>query len=287
MDSGPENDVFDLFGLENDKDIDFETAYKMISKFDEEISLFNDGSALPKLDVAEHKSLEVLAFHHGSPKELHTEEQAKFDELPNWDSHSRGKNGSEQQVAQLNNFEETQALARAELLSRYESNAIEHFLDSLISQKDERTHSHDISETINMADLEMPTETKQEIRMENTEPDSLSLDVYIPPIVKVPEFAISDSDAPKEITDNATKLRKWKHVETERLRRNNIKKVFDDLIGMTRYPRLTDPKITKPTTEKRVPKHMLLNFILEDLRLIPRANEELEVMLRECDRIKG
>ena len=39
MDSGPENDVFDLFGLENDKDIDFETAYKMISKFDEEISL--------------------------------------------------------------------------------------------------------------------------------------------------------------------------------------------------------------------------------------------------------
>lgn len=306
MEAKAGNDVLDLFGLENDNDIDFETAYKMISNFDEEISLF-DGAELPKLDVLEHKNLEALSFPHApdSSNGLQTGAQVKFEELPKWgaqkadDGHAPERDATKDHTGNSGHYEATQALARAELLSRYESNAIEHFLDSLVTQGDHVPPSQaapfqDQGETINMADLEMTKHNKKEmlavqgeLNKGGSEPASMALDVYIPPVVEIPDFSIMDSDIPKDVAESPTKLRKWKHVETERLRRINIKKVFDDLIGMTRYPRIADPKITKPSTEKRVPKHMLLNFILEDLRLIPQANEELEMMLKECDQVKS
>lgn len=300
MTGGLGSGVFELFALENDTDIDFETAYKMISKFDEDISLFNDGSDLPKLDATEHKSLENLEFPTSARdmNEVGKDDQVKIEELPTWEDPLMTKEGAEHAAGQSEHVRDSQALAKAELLSRYESSAIEHFLDSLISQNDGLT-AQDApnqlhNETINMAELQMMKEDKWEVQEEKSKVkteisahDETSLEVYNPPVVEIPEFSVDDSEAPKEILDNPTRLRKWKHVETERLRRTNIKKVFDDLIGMTRYPRISDPAITKPRTEKRVPKHTLLNFILEDLQLIHRANEELEMMLKECGDIKG
>lgn len=109
---------------------------------------------------------------------------------------------------------------------------------------------------------------------------------------KIPIVNIPDEIIPKEVKKDSAELRKWKHVYLEKQRRNTFKKEYDALIEMIRYPRpewstlsKNIPKIEKvisheyklPKKEgRRVPKHTLLNYIIEDIQLLLLANEELE-----------
>lgn len=263
MESIPPSDVLEAFGLEKEQEIDFETAYQMISNFDNDLASFQNDSIFPKLGYAESEGLENIALSY-SVENSHMKDQGNGErEEDNDRVVTTGHSGDEQ------------TLAKADLLSRYESSAIEHFLDSLIFQGNDIDASNipeQHNKTVSMAELKVAKTTK---------PDPSSLDVYVPPTVTIPQLSIREEDIPADIMQDPTRLRKWKHVESERLRRTSTKKIFDDLIAMTRYPRIGETKITKPQTDKRVPKYTLLGFILEDLKMLLRANEELEDMLRK------
>ncbi|QLQ82413.1 hypothetical protein HG537_0H01750 [Torulaspora globosa] len=247
MESIRSGDVLESFGLENEQEIDFETAYQMISNLDNDVASFQHD-----LGYGESEGLENIALSY-------TVESSEREEEVNWKGNS--------------NISDEQTLAKADLLSRYESSAIEHFLDSLIFQE------NDISGS-SVTEHQNKTISMEELKMDS------SLDVYVPPAVNIPQLSIKDEDIPADIIRDPVRLRKWKHVESERLRRNSTKKIFDDLIAMTRYPRIGDTKIIKPQSDKRVPKYTLLGFILEDLKMLLRANEELEGLLGKVD-VKG
>lgn len=261
MDAVGGGDILDLFDLDNDNDIDFETAYKMISNFDDVASSLNDG-VLPKLGFGslEKADGEQFGLNQTDQNELPEMQRQHQQYWHHQESPERSR--KETQHEHLDSANDPSR--RPQLLSVYESNAIEHFLDSLVSQNnvtgwDEQGWGREA--------LSPPLEDFS----------------YHPPPVEIPEITLADSDIPPEIQDNPSKVKKWKHVEIERIRRNQIKKTFDQLIGMTRYPRGHGHRVGKPSSDKRIPKHTLLNFIVEDIRLILRANESLESLLRDSN----
>lgn len=278
MESVPDLDLLDSFGLENDKEIDFETAYRMISNFDEDLSRPQNDSMLCRLDFGGSGGLVGMA-----PSNLiatsHSGQEGHVEALQ---EQHRGQQKEDIQ----NRLGDDQVLSKAELLSTYESNAIEHFLDSMIFQDNATVPTTMTGGMINTEDLKVTKKMEKVVVEEKKRSpalDTSSLEVYIPPTVEVPILCVDDKNIPTDVLQDPIKLRKWKHVESERLRRCSTKRIFDDLISMARYPRIQDPKITKPQTEKRVPKHTLLNFILEDLQSLLRANEELETLLRQAE----
>lgn len=308
VDSGDGGDMLDLFDLDNDNDIDFETAYKMISNFDVAASGENE-ELLPKLGFEDFTEFEpkfgldgssnngrddqyrhVLEgdqqqqpqhgqWQHAQPQfQEHSQTQLQHYEQQHNSSLRQQLSDSQEQntdhavscgsiSSQYLQYETTSTTdSRPQLLSAYESNAIEHFLDSLISQ----SHAREKEE--------------QEPFKRDASPYNATCK---PPTVEIPEITIADSDIPVEIRNDSGKVKKWKHVEIERIRRNQIKKTFDQLIGMTRYPRGHGcNKIVKPSGDKRVPKHTLLNYIVEDIRSILQANEKLEAVLKDIKNIK-
>ncbi|SCV04420.1 LAMI_0H15984g1_1 [Lachancea mirantina] len=117
---------------------------------------------------------------------------------------------------------------------------------------------------------------------------------YNPPAYSFPEFTVLDSEVPSDIKNNHEKVRKWKHVQLEKKRRNAIKEGFDTLTGLLRFPRVSaeqsnqqgrksddrnkeNSKETRSRNarEKRTPKYVLLSFIVEDIKLLEEANREL------------
>lgn len=302
MDGVSGTDMFDLFDLDNGNDIDFETAYRMISNFDEEISSINDGIMLPKLNFSELAGDDTQAqatpiiTQQERPRQQSENEGSVDVAAPRVQSVHNAPSQAPYSVLNPQKAYHSNVSARPELLSTYESNAIEHFLDSLISQNNSAARKN-LEETINMAELEIPGGSREKDFINQSSknikesvrpaPFSNSFDAYNPPIVEIPDIAISDSDIPSSILSNPLLLKKWKHVEVERLRRNNTKRTFDELISMTRYPRGQNGKIGKPNTEKRIPKHTLLNFIVEDMKSILKANEQLEVLLQKNKELKS
>lgn len=296
MDGVSGTDMFDLFDLDNGNDIDFETAYKMISNFDEEISSINDGITLPKLNFGELADDDTpaqttpIVHQKERPSQQSEHEGTAEVSIPRIQSMHNAPSQVPYSVLNAQKVHHNHVSTRPELLSTYESNAIEHFLDSLISQNNSAAPKNQ-EETINMAELEIPDSSRGKEFIDQSSkngkesvcptPFSYSLDAYNPPIVEIPDISISDSEIPPTILSNPSQLKKWKHVEVERLRRNNTKRTFDELISMTRYPRGQNGKVSKPATEKRIPKHTLLNFIVEDMKSILQANEQLEILLNE------
>lgn len=306
------NDMLDLFDLDNDNDIDFETAYKMISNFDDVASDGGQDELLPRLGFGDLSDVETpfgwssnrenqyeqphqhhhhhhheqwfpqsqyqqQQHHESCPSQLlpqvpHAQQLQYYQELSLKQQRQRQQPNSEDQNSEtVSRGDDTQYDIsmkddRPQLLSTYESNAIEHFLDSLISQNHAREKE------------------KQESLKEESSYISAP---YKAPTVEIPEIIIDDSHIPVEIQNDASKVKKWKHVEIERIRRNQIKKTFDQLIGMTRYPRgCGKNKVLKPNSDKRVPKHTLLGYVVEDIRSILQANERLEALLRDITNIK-
>ncbi|GAV53787.1 hypothetical protein ZYGR_0AK02890 [Zygosaccharomyces rouxii] len=298
---GGGGDMFDLFDLDNDNDIDFETAYKMISNFDDVASNGGHDELLPRLGFGDLTDVETQFGLNNGREDQYEQAQQQHEQWPHqsqWPvqlqpqpSHSqqlqyyqdfppKQQQQQQQQRQQSNSLDQNSETVssgdgiqheasarddRPQLLSAYESNAIEHFLDSLISQN----HAREKEEQESKKDSPYVSVT------------------YRPPVVEIPEITIADSDIPVDIQHDASKVKKWKHVEIERIRRNQIKKTFDQLIGMTRHPRGSGSnKIVKPNSDKRVPKHTLLGYVVEDIRSILQANEKLEALLRDITNIK-
>ncbi|SJM84096.1 uncharacterized protein ZBIST_1456 [Zygosaccharomyces bailii] len=257
MDAVGTGDMFDLFDLDNENDIDFETAYKMISNFDDATSSLND-DILPKLGFGNMEKVDAAQFA------LNQTDQHELPDLQrqhqeHW-HHNEPLEGVLKDIQTDHSTSASEPDNRPQLLSVYESNAIEQFLDSLVSRN-------------NVTEWE-------EGAIREKEPSNSEDYSYHPPPVEIPEITLTDSDIPGEIRNNPRMVKKWKHVEIERIRRNQIKKTFDQLIGMTRYPRGHGKTVGKPHGDKRIPKHTLLNFIVEDIRLILQANQRLELLLR-------
>ncbi|QLG74543.1 hypothetical protein HG535_0G04260 [Zygotorulaspora mrakii] len=298
MDSLSGTGVFDLFNLDNGDDIDFETAYKMISNFDDEM-------VLPKMNFVEFTeiglsgtlpSMSHLAPGVEEPQEQnqqeneHREDGGQHEDIKSWIHNDKihEPGFDKNQVSSSRTMVDIRSSsARPELLSTYESNAIEHFLDNLISQ-DEGSTTTAPCRTCE-SDLQVPhigvdkslEELVPPMAKTSTRERKESFDVYVAPVVQIPDITISDSEAPAHLAHDPRPLRKWKHVEVERSRRNCIKKTFEELISLTKYPRGENNKIVKSSSDKRVPKHTLLAFIVEDMKSILQANEQLLLLLEE------
>ncbi|CDO96265.1 unnamed protein product [Kluyveromyces dobzhanskii CBS 2104] len=123
-------------------------------------------------------------------------------------------------------------------------------------------------------------------------PDFKSCEFYEPIDPKIPVVEVPEDVIPTDIQDNAAELRRWKHVYLEKQRRNTFKREYDELVGLINYPRPAWPNVNKmlpkskeiisldyklPKKEgKRITKHTLLNYIVQDIQLLLLANEELE-----------
>lgn len=195
----------------------------------------------------------------------------------------------------------------AELLSTYESNAIENFLDNLISTNPLHEEEHkpieneikktesDKEEIKRPESVQKKTSKEEEKVKELENPNNINLpevqgttiDNYevkprpkrvFKPVknypqntIEIPGITIADEDIPVDIRGDVAKVRKWKHVQLEKIRRTQSKNAFEDLI------KLIDASDLK--AEKRVPKYKLLNCVMDDIQNLMKANEQLESML--------
>ncbi|SCU90277.1 LADA_0F02960g1_1 [Lachancea dasiensis] len=124
---------------------------------------------------------------------------------------------------------------------------------------------------------------------------------YQPAAIKSPDIVILDSEIPTDIRGDAAKCKRWKHVALEKKRRNAIKDYFDDLVKLIQFPRsaideaqsfyLINEKADAEgpakkkskdgkLSEKRIPKHVLLNYLLQDMDVLLTANQRMEAMLQ-------
>ncbi|EDO16480.1 hypothetical protein Kpol_1066p47 [Vanderwaltozyma polyspora DSM 70294] len=128
-----------------------------------------------------------------------------------------------------------------------------------------------------------------ELKITN-DPPSVKSSIYLPNEIELPELKIDDSEMPSDIRSDPKKVKKWRHVNAERQRRNLIKSTFENLISLVKFPRYeeVDPKDIKNDGEKnlitfpmdkRIPKHISLSYILQDMKGIISANEQLEFLL--------
>ena len=193
-----------------------------------------------------------------------------------------------------------------ELLSTFESTAIEHFLDTLITN--EPINDINIVDTGNKTKQhrgcsEQPTTlsvrgisssmipepqigSEDKIRARDTEKVSVEdngdttvkdvsrseshlVDIdYIPPKIDIPDIRIDESDIPPEAEKDPALLKKWKHVQVEKIRRDQTKILFNELVGLLRDG--------IDGHGKRVPKYLLLSGIVKDIKGLVSANRELE-----------
>ncbi|CAB4255713.1 some similarities with Saccharomyces cerevisiae YDR123C INO2 Component of the heteromeric Ino2p/Ino4p basic helix-loop-helix transcription activator that binds inositol/choline-responsive elements (ICREs) [Maudiozyma barnettii] len=182
------------------------------------------------------------------------------------------------------------------LLSTFESTAIENFLDSLVNNQKNIIQEHSAIKSPNVknehqhnvVDVPLqeisqtePLKTKEEQIVSqsyeeeyNSTEDSSYLQApndYIPPPLEIPEITISNEKIPMNLVGDEKKIKKWKHVQVEKARRDFTKQSFDSLTGML-------SKDIESNT-KRVPKYLLLNGIVDDIKSLLKANHQLEKML--------
>lgn len=207
-----------------------------------------------------------------------------------------------------------------ELLSSYESHAIENFLDNLVASDPFHNDKNDIDIKIgndkaavhedmnnkgNILSAEIINNNKCNSSIDVTQnrinstlhKNSNSSDIvhnredykntdlttnhkikkipvpkdYPTKNIELPGIVISDDDIPADIRHDMAKVRKWKHVRLEKLRRTHSKNAFDDLIKLIETPH--------PNLDKRIPKYKLLGLVMNDIKGLLEANEKLEKLL--------
>ncbi|CCC68457.1 hypothetical protein NCAS_0B03730 [Naumovozyma castellii] len=283
-------DMFDF-----DAEIDFETAYQMLSNLDESwVPLHDTGPiALGKDPNQPHFTNEFDDFDKLFPQNA-SYDHKKENDILNGTAGMYDHSISNHDVLHHNHIpHQTHSIDKSPLLihdqfskydtespgllSTFESNAIENFLDNLIT-RDNVTPPLPL-----VPELRHPPSTDNEVSSsaefiyrETSEEKELSLEEtndeeYRPAELRLPEIVVPDTDIPESIKDDAVKLKRWRHVEVEKVRRNLTKKAYEDLIGMIRKPRNENGK--------RIPKYVLLNHIVEDIKGIKKANRKLENIL--------
>lgn len=100
---------------------------------------------------------------------------------------------------------------------------------------------------------------------------------YQPEPVTLPEITLNPVDYPQHTQpQDVEKYRKWRHVEVEKIRRNQTKRLFDELVII----RNKNIKLQKDLP-KRQPKHIQLNIIKNDIINIVKSNRVLQRMIDE------
>ncbi|CCH60257.1 hypothetical protein TBLA_0C04610 [Henningerozyma blattae CBS 6284] len=202
------------------------------------------------------------------------------------------------------------------LLSLDESNVISNFLDSLLSVDGPNQVTNLTNNTTNLNihinELTLDDNPSMIVPLKFNNPKYIKL--YDPfnkgykplPLSKLPEIKINEevNKPPIEIQNDLNKLKKWKHLHLEKIRRKQIKLSFNNLITFIKYPRYESDILTSnsntsldndndsnnsgnniiPTTVStnpsiRTPKHVLLTYILNDINSIIKANNTLESVL--------
>lgn len=220
-----------------------------------------------------------------------------------------------------------------ELLSACEANAIEQFLDNLLSNDSSQTvpsnvsvpssnvkHKHNNYNNEHIKDepiekhvqphnftqkndatlISIMDQIAKSSDTVNTTKDSTTSDSedittlgintkdidteYIPQPLNIPEITLDLLDFPEHLISKTDSLefKKWKHVEVEKLRRNQTKKAFDQLVSLQN-------KYSKPLKKKskRVAKYHLLTKVKNDIQNLIKANRLLEeIITRESGRIQ-
>lgn len=297
MNTNSEIDPFSMFEL--DANMDFETAYQMISNFEP----MNDDKHFGIMEPDHLKADHQMAIESPVLKQ------------DNVFAHT----------GDLLNFKHTSVIGN-ELLSTLESSAIENFLDNLISgdgtdrkefsnQPPQEGHFEQATQIHNEINIQhnvtinsdphfnhnnishhpvqpslhqthqshgppmthsLPTVEEKVSTLEfiNPPPEitkNMHNDEYNPPDLIFPDIRIEDDDIPPNVAQDIKLLKKWKHVEIEKLRRNHTKKMFDELTNMVRS--------TSEKKGKRVPKHLLLSNVVKDIRELMAVNQQLEQIL--------
>ncbi|KAL2709887.1 BHLH domain-containing protein [Kluyveromyces marxianus] len=168
-----------------------------------------------------------------------------------------------------------------------------HFSEKVPSKKEDEEQPSDTSKVRSLTN-ESNSESDFDSGAAMELPSISSLERYEPIDPQIPAVEVPDYVIPPELSDNAAELRRWKHVYAEKQRRYTFKREYDALVGLIRYPRPDWSEIHKmlpkakdvisldyklPKKEgKRVSKHTLLNYIIQDIQLLLLANEELEQM---------
>lgn len=96
---------------------------------------------------------------------------------------------------------------------------------------------------------------------------------FVPQKIALPEISLYMMDYPDRLIHNtdSVQFKKWKHVEIEKMRRNQTKKTFDQLVSMSnKYSK------QKNQSSKRVAKYSLLNQIKDDINNIIKVNQYLQ-----------
>ncbi|EJS42393.1 ino2p [Saccharomyces arboricola H-6] len=291
------NELLGILDLDND--IDFETAYQMLSgNFDDQLPahmhentfgtaspplLTNELGVIPNMATVQPSHMEALPIEH----QIHHPP-------PNPHSHYVDQNPHRSNVSFDHTLSSKLSPSSSGLLSTNESNAIEQFLDNLISQ-DMMSSATSMSPDVHLH-LKSPkkqhryTEPNQNFSLNHIRelPANMtelpagftakegflhpaSNNHYNPPPFSVPEIKIPDSEIPANIENDPVKIRKWKHVQMEKIRRINTKEAFERLIKSVKTP----PK----ENGKRIPKHILLTCVMNDIKSITNANEALQHIL--------
>ncbi|CUS25042.1 LAQU0S25e00584g1_1 [Lachancea quebecensis] len=295
MDTDRLLDIFDF-----DLEIDFETAYEMINKEDQN---------------AKHATERSLVENEVDRWSMTDTPLVKRE-----DDTLKGHFDGDHKDFEVEHLRHRTEAHRAGLLSEFESTAIEHFLDSLVAS-DGKNLKDSFSPTWDELPRGVHQDPCEKRPVHNQEPlskleSSLNFHVgsgqqgskertsiasasYAPAIIKSPDITVSDSEVPANLQNDPIKRKQWKHVVLEKKRRNAIKVNFDDLIKLIRFPRASvmasqeaqlkecslnedvPRKKLKPdrAPNKRIPKHVLLNYIIEDMELLSHANKSLEDML--------
>ncbi|KAK5781000.1 hypothetical protein RI543_001387 [Arxiozyma heterogenica] len=316
-------DPLDLFNL--DADIDFETAYRMLSDFDS----FNN-----QITTTTNSNTHNTPLDHHSGYTQQPQQHVVVNHLKN----VLPTNHTDPQISVLNhqdillhNHLSSQGVGD-ELLSAYEANAIEQFLDNLLSLdsnqtipsnvsasssdikhkydnsnnnyiKDELMEKHLTSHNLTQKNTASLIKTTVEITESNDSRDTIkdaitseSEDIitssmfnedidneYIPQPINIPEITLDLLDCPEHLISktNSLEFKKWKHVEVEKLRRNQTKKAFDQLVSLQN-------KYSKPLSNKskRVAKYQLLTQVKHDIQNLIKANRFLEeIITRDSERM--
>lgn len=145
----------------------------------------------------------------------------------------------------------------------------------------ETTQGTAIESSRGSIDTKQATESPAVIKLEDSEPGSITPTPfnipkprdYVPPSLELPDIIIPDSKIPPNIMGNEVKIKKWRHVQVEKVRRTHTKNSFEELTSM----------LSKEVGDKskRVPKYLLLNAVVDDIKAILTANVELEKMINE------
>ncbi|AET39353.1 Ino2p Ecym_4290 [Eremothecium cymbalariae DBVPG len=311
-----EGSYFDeLFDL--DLDIDFETAYNMISGTVEQLDCVEGGSGGETHgsvnDGSQFVTRDDLTVGVGRF------EVGEGDGKVSGGGLGAGNNGGRSGLLPHN------------LLSVDESYAIENFLDSLLpSNEGSPLPNVSIHPSSNMMagpgmvtgagslslppppvpipasssshQQRQPQKQQQQSQQSHLHKHMIDDGRYCPQVVELPEIKLPEDEIPDDINLNRAKLRRWKHVYCEKQRRMIFKQAFDELIAMVRFPRPSESQVAKvrgrttlsreddiskvrePGDGKRIPKHVLLKYIVQDIELLVLANQELESLMTTSTR---